>query len=66
MNTYDWIENPYRTETFVLKFKDQDSFQAFWQEYIFDETCPNCNELNHPNDSEQHPEWLVDKSGNLV
>lgn len=36
MNTYDWIENPYRTETFVLKFKDRDSFQAFWQEYISD------------------------------
>lgn len=31
-----------------------------------DEACPDCNELNHPNDSEQHPEWVVDKSGNLV
>ena len=30
------------------------------------ESCPSCNELNHPNDFEEHPEWSVDKSGNLV
>lgn len=41
MNTYDWIETPYRTETFVFKFKDQDAFQKFWAEYIFEENGLN-------------------------
>jgi len=36
MNAYDWIKNPYRTETFVFKFKDQEAFQKFWAEYIFE------------------------------
>lgn len=31
-----------------------------------DESCPDCNELNRPNDFEEHPEWAVDKSGNLI
>lgn len=35
-NTYDWITNPHRTETFVLKFKDQESFEKFWNKYIND------------------------------
>lgn len=28
--------------------------------------CPKCGEINHPNNFEEHPEWSVDKSGNLV
>ena len=28
--------------------------------------CPKCGEINHPWDSEKHPEWPVDKSGNLI
>lgn len=28
--------------------------------------CPKCGEINYPWDFEKHPEWLVDKSGNLV
>jgi len=31
-----------------------------------DESCPKCGELSHPFNSEKHPEWPVDKSGNLV
>lgn len=28
--------------------------------------CPKCGEINYPWDSEKHPEWPVDKSGNLL
>lgn len=31
-----------------------------------DETCPKCGELSHPFNSEEHPEWPIDKSGNLL
>lgn len=41
MNTYDWIETPYRIETFVFKFKNQEAFQKFWAEYIFEENGLN-------------------------
>ncbi len=33
---HSWINNPARTETFVLNFKDQESFLKFWQQYIVD------------------------------
>lgn len=28
--------------------------------------CPKCGEFSHPFNNEEHPEWPVDKSGNLV
>jgi len=28
-----WAHNPHRTETFVFKFKDQESFQKFYKQY---------------------------------
>lgn len=34
--TADWLKNPHRTETFVLNFKDAESFRAFWDKYIKD------------------------------
>lgn len=30
------------------------------------ETCPECFADVSPHDREEHPEWLIDKSGNLV
>ena len=30
------------------------------------ESCPNCFADNQPFKKEEHPEWPVDKSGNLV
>ncbi len=29
-----WYQNPYRTETIVLNFRDKESFAAFWDKYI--------------------------------
>ena len=30
------------------------------------EACPVCNSENHPIGKEEHPEWPVDDSGNLI
>lgn len=30
------------------------------------EICPDCNEFEHPIDSEPHYEWSTDKHGNLL
>ena len=30
------------------------------------ETCPNCFADAHPHSWEDHPEWPLDKSGNLI
>lgn len=37
----DWIKSPHRTETFVLNFKDAESFGAFWNKYIKDNSGLN-------------------------
>jgi len=30
------------------------------------DTCPSCMADTFPHDNEEHPEWRVDKSGNLI
>lgn len=30
----NWIKEPYRIETFVLKFRDEQAFKTFWRDYI--------------------------------
>lgn len=32
----------------------------------FVSTCPDCWSDNQPHTCEEHPEWPVDKSGNLI
>jgi hypothetical protein len=30
----NWITSPYRTETIVFNFRDEQAFKTFWRDYI--------------------------------
>lgn len=54
------------------RFFSCDECGAHWSEKSRDcfspsgEICPKCGEFIRPFNNEEHPEWPVDKSGNLV
>lgn len=53
------------------KFFHCQECENYWREESRDckspsgESCPKCGEFSHPFNNEEHPEWPVDKSGNL-